>query len=80
MSCAWPSVLRLFRSKENQDIDNRTDIIIIVVITTRHASWRIGQHRSSSTHVCHWPASVWWPSCGSCSSILRQVVFGLRTY
>ena len=38
---------------------------IIMLVTTRHASWRIGQQRSSSTPVCHWPASG---GCSSCSS------------
>ena len=41
---------------------------IIIIITTRHAGWRIGQQRSSSTPVCLWPASGWCPSCGSSSS------------
>ena len=41
---------------------------IIIIITTRHACWRIGRQRSSSTPVCHWPASGWCPSCSSCSS------------
>ena len=42
--------------------------IIIIIITTHHASWRIRQQQSSSTPVCHWPASGWCPRCGSCSS------------
>ena len=33
-------------------------------ITTRHASWRIGQQRSSSTPVCIRPSSEWRPSFG----------------
>ena len=37
-------------------------------ITTLHASWCIGQQQSSSTPVCHWPASGWCPSWGSCPS------------
>ena len=40
----------------------------VSLVTTSHASWRIGQQRSSPTPVCHWPASGWCPSCGSCSS------------
>ena len=39
-----------------------------LVMTTHHASQCIGQQRSSSAPVCHWPASGWCPSCGSCSS------------
>ena len=50
-------------------------IIIIIIITPCHASWYIGQQRSFSTPVCHWPASGWRPSCGSCSSFLLPQFF-----
>ena len=49
--------------------------IIIIIITTRHASWPIGQQRSSSTPVCHWPAAGWCPSCSSCPSFLLPQFF-----
>ena len=38
------------------------------MITTCHTIWHIGQQWRSSTPFCHWPASGWCPSCGSCSS------------
>ena len=37
-------------------------------VAALYASWRIEEHRSSSSPVCHWPASEWCPSCGSRSS------------
>ena len=53
---------------QREVLNEGKDFRIIIVITTRHACWRIEQQRSSSTHVCHWPASGWCPGCGSCSS------------
>ena len=47
----------------------------VIIITTRHASWHIGQQWSSSTPICHWPASGWCPSCSSCSSFLLPQFF-----
>ena len=51
------------------------------MIPTCHASWCIGQQRSSSNPVCHWPASGGCPGGDSCMffiftfTVLRQVVF-----
>ena len=54
-------------------------LLVIVIITTRHASWPTGQQRSSSTPVCHWPASGWCPSCGSSSSFSPPQFFARLT-
>ena len=56
-------------------LQNKASNGIIIIITTRHASRRIGQQQSSSSPVCHWPASRWCPSCGSCSSYLLLQFF-----
>ena len=78
----WGAEERLFWRAGAEDQEEHAGTIII---TTCHTCWRIGQQQSSSTPVCHWPASGWCPSCASCSSVphlisastvLHRVVFG----
>ena len=49
--------------------------IVIIIITTRHSSWCIGQQWSFFTPLCHGPASGWCPSCSSSSSFLLPHFF-----
>ena len=54
---------------------------VVITITTRHASCRIGRQRSSSTPDCDWPASGWCPvrcpSLRSWSSFLLPQIFAM---
>ena len=71
-----PVIFRTFSVMYFSNIFARTlrkpfffSVSVGLIVAIRHASWRLGQQRSSSTPVCHWPASGWCPSCGSRSSV-----------
>ena len=41
---------------QNQNKNKQTNKQEVIIITTRHASWRTGHQQSSSTPVCHLPS------------------------